>query len=95
MGDGCSRQDVEEEERRELEHREMQKLGEDLEASCASVQGSLQLLLRGLRDFEEWRNVITANHVLPTNVLQQVAVIGSQVRGCGVWHSDEVTESCA
>jgi hypothetical protein len=86
---------VEEEERRELEHREMQKLGEDLEASCASVQGSLQLLLRGLRDFEEWRNVITANHVLPTNVLQQVAVIGSQVRGCGVWHSDEVTESCA
>lgn len=59
----------------------MQKLGEDLEASCASLEGSLQLLLRGLRDFEEWRNVVTANHVLPTNVLQQVAVIGSQVCG--------------
>ena len=70
---------MDEEERRELEQREMLKLGEDLEASCVSVEGSLKLLLRGLRDFDEWRNVITANHVLPTNVLQQVAIIASQV----------------
>eukprot|EP00241_Pyramimonas_parkeae_P004672 CAMPEP_0114226024 /NCGR_PEP_ID=MMETSP0058-20121206/1006_1 /TAXON_ID=36894 /ORGANISM="Pyramimonas parkeae, CCMP726" /LENGTH=810 /DNA_ID=CAMNT_0001336711 /DNA_START=326 /DNA_END=2755 /DNA_ORIENTATION=- len=72
-------EDDNERSRQLTEEVEVLQLGEDIETSCALVDQSLMALLKALHDLETWRSVVTAEHVLPTNVLAQITVIASQV----------------
>jgi hypothetical protein len=61
------------------ESEEVEKLGEQIESCCGLVGSSLTMLLRALDDFDHWREMVTSQQVLPTNVLSHLTVIASQV----------------
>ena len=61
------------------ETQEVEKMGEQIDMCVSLVGSSLNVLMRALEDFEHWRDMVTSQHVLPTNVLSYLTVIASQV----------------
>eukprot|EP00976_Prorocentrum_cordatum_P009278 185162-Prorocentrum_minimum.AAC.1 len=53
-------------------------MGEQIDMCVSLVGSSLNVLMRALEDFEHWRDMVTSQHVLPTNVLSYLTVIASQ-----------------
>eukprot|EP00240_Pyramimonas_obovata_P016095 CAMPEP_0118941950 /NCGR_PEP_ID=MMETSP1169-20130426/35038_1 /TAXON_ID=36882 /ORGANISM="Pyramimonas obovata, Strain CCMP722" /LENGTH=267 /DNA_ID=CAMNT_0006886849 /DNA_START=314 /DNA_END=1113 /DNA_ORIENTATION=- len=61
------------------ETQEVERMGEQIDLCVSLVGSSLNVLMRALDDFEHWRDMVSSQQVLPTNVLSYLTVIASQV----------------